>query len=473
MPRTSTTSKTTTIPMPQPTAYQNLLLECPLSMDLVMPGPRGSGKSRGLLWLCARDVAVLKDKGRFLFLRASFPSLREVEADMRQFFPLIHPGAKYNASTCIWQFPNGATLELGYISDERSFTRYLGRSFSTILVDEATLHPQPDGIDILRSCLRAPDGTPTRMIVAGNPSFIGHEWFKSRWIIPAAPLEFMVPSVFWCEQTQRQTVVLQAEIKDNPHLDLAQYTRDLELAAGGDQNRLLGWLRGDWEISAVGAALADVFSERRSQTRFDCIPQAGEHGRLICTADYGTASPSAFYIGWHDQETRDLTLIDELYTCARGRDGRREYHRGTHQTVQELVHMVAEWLEPWQIKLSDLSITIDNSANSDHAGFNDTAIAAMRRAGMRAKPIDPRLKDRQAGYLVVRQRLANAGRTNRGLYWDRRCEAWRDTACLLERDPKTMESVAKSPLDHSFDSIRYMCMLVERAGISGTSYRIW
>jgi hypothetical protein len=460
--------------MPQPTAYQNLLLECPLSMDLVMPGPRGSGKSRGLLWLCARDVAVLKDKGRFLFLRASFPSLREVEADMRQFFPLIHPGAKYNASTCIWQFPNGATLELGYCDGgEKSFTRYLGRSFSTIIVDEVTLNATPSGLDMLRSCLRAPDGTPTRMIAAGNPGFIGHEWFKTRWVEPAAPVEFMVPSVFYCEQTQRQTVVLQAEIKDNPHIDYATYTKDLELAAGGDQERLKAWLLGDWDISAVGAALADVFSERRSQTRFDQLPPA-HLGRVICGADWGTASPSAFYLGWCDNETKDLTLFDELYTCGRGRDGRREYHRGVHQTAEMMPAMVAEWIEPWGLKLAELSITMDNSADSDAMGINDTAIKIMRRGGMRVRPMPQQFKKREAGYVAVRQRLNNASRSPRGLYWDRRVEVWRDTACLLERDPKTGESVAKSVLDHSYDGVRYTCMLVDGMGQQGQSdYRVW
>jgi hypothetical protein len=260
-------------------------MECPLADDLVMPGPRRSGKSRGLLWLKARDVEILKDKARILFLRASFPSLREVESDMRGFLPLIHPSAKYNATSCIWSFANGALVELGYIDGTKSFNRYLGRSFSTIIVDEVTLNPTPEGIDMLRSCLRAPDGTPTRMIFAGNPGFIGHTWFKTRWIIPAQPLQFMVPSRFLCEQTSRWTVVLQAEIKDNPHIDYATYLRDLELAAGGDQERLRAWTLGDWDISAVGAALADVYSEKRSLKRFDEIPQPGERGRLLCVAD--------------------------------------------------------------------------------------------------------------------------------------------------------------------------------------------
>jgi hypothetical protein len=119
--------KTVQVALPEPTAYQSLMMESPLGDDLVLPGPPGSGKSRGLLWLIVRDVATLKDKARMLFLRASFPSLREVEADIRQFFPLVHPGAKYNASTCIWTFPNGATVELGNIEGQKRFTRYLVR----------------------------------------------------------------------------------------------------------------------------------------------------------------------------------------------------------------------------------------------------------------------------------------------------------------------------------------------------------
>jgi hypothetical protein len=363
-------------------------------------------------------------------------------------------------------------VELGYVDGQKSFNRYLGRSFSTIIVDEATLSPVPDGIDMLRSCLRAPDGTPTRMICAGNPGFPGNGWFLNRWIRPAAPLQFMVPSVFFCEQTQRQTVVIQAEIRDNPHLDYVQYARDLELAAGGDPERLKAWLYGDFEISGIGAALADVFSERRSLTRFDCLPPA-HTGRLLCSADWGTASPSAFYLVWADNETRDITLIDELYTCGRSRDGRREYHRGIHQTAAEMPAMVAEWIEPWGLKLADLSVTIDNSADSDAAGMNDTALKIMRRGGMRVKPMPQQLKKREAGYISVRQRLSNAQRSPRGLYWTTRCDAWRETACLLERDPKTGESVAKSPLDHSYDAIRYGCLLVDGTYNGPTNYRVW
>jgi hypothetical protein len=310
------------------------------------------------------------------------------------------------------------------------------------------------------------------MICAGNPGFIGHASFKSRWIEPAQPLQFMVPSVFYCEQTQRQTVVLQAEIKDNKHIDYATYTRDLELAAAGDQERLKAWLYGDWDISAVGAALADVYSERRSQTRFDIIPRI-DTGKLLCVGDYGTSSPCAFYLSWLDKETRDLTLIDELYTCGRGRDGRRELHRGIHQTVQELPGIVADWLERWNLKLADINITLDNSADTDAMGMNDTAIRALRRNGMRCQPIDPRMKAREAGYTSVRQRLFNAGRNPRGLYWDKRCEVWRDTANLLERDDRTGESVKKAPIDHAYDSIRYTCMVADAAIPGGTSYRLW
>lgn len=477
MPRVQqpTQPHTVQVEAPQATPYQKLMMESPLNEDLILPGPRGSGKSRGLLWLIVRDVAILKQQARMLFLRASFPSLREVEQDMRRFFPLVHPGATYNATSCLWSFPNGATCELGYIDGEKTFNRYLGRSFSTIIVDEATLHGTPDGIGLLRSCLRAPDGTPTRMIVAGNPGFIGTQWFRTRWILPAYPLQFMVPARFFCEQTERWTVVLQASIRDNPHLNYDVYVKDLELAAAGDPERLKAWVLGDWDISSVGAALADVYSEKRSLARFDAIPFHGENapGRLMCVGDYGTASPCAFYLAWVDKFTKDITLIDELYTCGRGRDGRRELHRGIHQTVTELPGIVADWLEPWRLRLADISITIDNSADTDAGGFNDTAVRALRRGGMRVKPIDPRMKDREAGYISVRQRLFNAGRNPRGLYWTTRCEAWRDTANLLERDDRTGESVKKSPIDHPYDGIRYLCMLVDRGFSGQATFRLW
>jgi hypothetical protein len=196
-------------------------------------------------------------------------------------------------------------------------------------------------------------------------------------------------------------------------------------------------------------------------------------GKLMVVGDYGTASPCAFYLSYLDYETRDITLIDELYTCGRGRDGRRELHRGIHQTAQELVGIVADWLQRWDIRLSDQDVVIDNSADSDAMGMNDTAIKIMRRAGMRCRPIDQRFKSREAGYISVRQRLYNAGRNPRGLYFDKRCEVWRDTACLLERDSKTGESVLKSPLDHSYDSIRYTCMLADAGTPMNTNYRIW
>lgn len=148
-------------------------------------------------------------------------------------------------------------------------------------------------------------------------------------------------------------------------------------------------------------------------------------------------------------------------------------HRGIHQTVTELPGIVADWLEPWRLRLAEISITIDTSANTDAGGFNDTAVRALRRGGMKVKPIDPRMKDREAGYISVRQRLFNAGRNPRGLYWTTRCEAWRDTANLLERDDRTEESVKKSPIDHPYDGIRYLCMLVDRGVIGQTTFRVW
>jgi hypothetical protein len=458
--------------MPQPTLLQQRAMEIPLTSDALLVGGRGGGKTHALFWLMVRDSEIQKQDYRCLFLRASFPSLSEVILQLRTFIPLLLPGSTYNSTTTTWTLSNGGIIELGYLDSARSFERYLGRSYSCLIIDEISLHPTPEYIDLLRSCLRAPPSVPTRMLAACNPGFAGSLWLRQRYVIPAGNLYSLVPSYFLCEATGRWTTVITSTLTDNPHIDREEYEKEIRIAAGCDTGRLAAWLNGDWSADVSGSLYADVFSNKRSLVQYDSVP-SGDLGRLLCVGDFGTYSPTALYLGWVDNFTKDITLLTELYTAARGRDGRPDYSRGVNQTIDDLPLMIGEWLEQWQIRLSDITIYLDNSANTDANGLG-TAITAMRKRGLRVKPINAAIKHRAEGAQHLRRRLQRAGRGDGGLYWTKYCPALMDTLALIERDEREPEAPKKMPFDHAGDAVRYLVMMVDSKMQQGqANYRMW
>ncbi len=129
-----------------------------------------------------------------------------------------------------WSFPSGATLSFGYLDTENDKYRYQSADFQYVGFDEASQFTESQ-YRYLFSRLRRlnTSDVPTRMRAASNPGGVGHEWVKKRFI--------------------GKDTHYQASLKDNPHIDAAEYRQNL---ANLDPITRQQLEHGDWDAYAGG-----------------------------------------------------------------------------------------------------------------------------------------------------------------------------------------------------------------------------
>jgi predicted phage terminase large subunit-like protein len=142
--------------------------------------------------------------------------------------------AHWDDETHTWTFPSGATLTFGYLDSEKDKYRYQGTAFQFIGFDELTQFTETQ-YQYLFSRLVRPEGStlPIRMRCTSNPGGTGHAWVKQRFI----------------KGVKEDRVFVPAGLRDNPHVDQAEYIRSLDNLDHITRAQLLN---GDWDISGEG-----------------------------------------------------------------------------------------------------------------------------------------------------------------------------------------------------------------------------
>lgn len=212
-------------------------------------GSAGGGKSSALLM--AALMYVDEPGYHALLLRRHFTDLIQADA----LIPRAHDwlggtAAHWNDNDRCWTFPSGSTLSFGYMSGPRDHERYQGAAWQFVGWDELTQFPEHQ-YRYLFSRQRRPEGSPLplRMMGAGNPGGIGHDWVFERLIVGGTlPRRFFMP----------------ASLDDNPHLDRVEYAKSLEELDPITRDQLL---RGVWVLPRG----ARTFSRDwwRGRNRFD------------------------------------------------------------------------------------------------------------------------------------------------------------------------------------------------------------
>lgn len=95
--------------------------------EVLYGGAAGSGKSDALVIdaLGGQIGAVQLPEYRALFLRRTYPELKEIVDRTQAIYPAIAPGARFVEPE--WRFPSGARLELGYLDRDTDVMRYQSR----------------------------------------------------------------------------------------------------------------------------------------------------------------------------------------------------------------------------------------------------------------------------------------------------------------------------------------------------------
>lgn len=432
----------------EPTRFQARVLSVPEDVDLFLGGGRGGGKSHCKALLILRHVEQYRERARVLYVRKTYKGLADFELVLRTLFSAAYGStATYNAAEHVFRLPYGY-VELAQVDSLAAYDKVQGRSFTLIMVDELTQWADPTVIDMLRSNLRGPSGVPLRTVYAGNPGGAGHQWVASRYVLPGrawAPFETS-PSKFCVHAPSTH--------QDNPHVDSADYERQLRAACGGDEDLLRAWTEGDWTV-ARGAFFGGCLSpERCAIDPWDKIPTGW---RTFLAHDFGTSSPSATYLiarspGEIGPDGRfyprdSLIAIDELATARPNRP-----NEGMGWTVPRLGEAIVEMCARWQAPARGAA---DDAIFARARGFQAATIAdEFAQAGVQFSPSAKGL--RKSGWQRMRTLLSQAGSSDRpGLYLSRTCRyAW-ETLPALPRDPRDPEDVDSDAPDHAADALRY------------------
>jgi len=270
--------------VPTPKQHAGLLIP---QREMMYGGAAGGGKSDLLLMAALQYVDVPGYSA--LLLRRTFKEL-ELEGGLleRSWEWLNQTDAVPHDGGMKWTFGGdghsmdedgkAAVLQFGYLDGPNDHLRYQGAHFQFAGFDELT-HFREKQYRYLFSRTRRPkisDETPDwkremienlqrvplRVRAASNPGGPGHEWVKNRF------------GIFWEEGDDRETmprlchrpefvksrdrVFLPASLKDNPHLDQAEYERSLDELDSTTRQQLL---YGDWDAVEPGEMFREEFFE--------------------------------------------------------------------------------------------------------------------------------------------------------------------------------------------------------------------
>jgi hypothetical protein len=437
-------------------SFQRRLLAVPEELDVFVGGGRGGGKSYGLALISLRHAEQYGRHARILYLRRSYRGLADFELLTRDLFATIYGmGARYNAAEHVWKLPGGGYLELGQLETPGDYSKYQGRSFTLLMVDEAGQYAEPLLLDHLRSNLRGPKDVPTRMLVAANPGGVGHHWLACRYVFRAAPW-----TIFHEEASGRQWVYAPSTFRENDFIDREQYLAQLEAACPDDAELLRAWTDGDWAVNR-GAYFAAVLEESRvALDPWEWIPDGWA---TYLAHDFGSSAPSVTYVvavspgeelGGRYFPRNSLLLVDELAAVKRG-----QLNSGLGWTTQQISEAIRAMCSKWRIAPAGVA---DDSIFAATGHQTGSLADEFRTHGVyfsRAKK-----GGRVAGWQVMRRLLANAGKADRaGLYVSRACEYFWATVPYLARDDRRIEDVDSDGPDHAADAARYACMALRPA----------
>lgn len=442
--------------------FQERALLLPEEVDVFLGGGRGGGKSYALALLALRHAEQYGAAARVLYIRRTYKGLADFELLTRDLFGSVYGAtARYNSAEHVWRLPNGGYVELGQLETHADYSKYQGRSFTLLLIDEAGQYPDSALLDILRSNLRGPKGLPIRAVIAANPGGVGHHWLAKRYVFKAAPW-----SPFDEEKSGRLWIYAPSTFIGNQFIDRDQYQEQLRSSCPDDAELLRAWVEGDWAI-ARGAYFANVLDEGRNAVEpWQKVP-AGWNTYL--THDFGSSAPSVTYIvakspGGEGPDGKfyprdSLVLIDELATCKRDRPG-----EGLGWTVPILGEAIIEMCKRWPVKPRGVA----DDAIFAQGGHGGGSIAdEFQRCGVYFRPA--RKADRLSGWNIMRRLLADAGKPDvAGLYIARTCEYFWSTVPYLARDQKRVEDVDSSGPDHGADAVRYGCLRRDDRMMVGT-----
>lgn len=235
--------------------------------EVLYGGARGGGKSdAGIAWLL---YGVGEPKYRALVIRKNYVDLLDWFDRAARIYCSPPFNAKASGKNC-FEFPSGAKIHLGHLSDSGAYQKYQGHEYQAMLVEELTQIPSEElYLKLIASCRSTVKGLRPQVFCTCNPGEVGHAWVKRRFVSPSVPMTPFVDAV-----SGRSRIYVPATVSDNPALMEAdpEYVKFLDSLP---EDLKAWWRYGSWEQQKVKGAIygdeIDVAVADNRITRVDFV----------------------------------------------------------------------------------------------------------------------------------------------------------------------------------------------------------
>lgn len=399
--------------------------------EVFLGGAVGGGKTDALL------IHQLKRRQEIpgtmgLFLRRTYPEL-EMSAIRRAKELLLPTGqVKWQEQHKRFIWPNGSMLQFGYAERYDDLYRYQSAQFEDICIDEASQFTEDEYLFLMSRLRTTKPGVKCFMRLASNPGGPGHAFLKKRFVDVARN------TTYTDGETGLTRRFIPATLDDNPYIDKAAYERRLA-AMPEDLRRMYRY--GEWDVFS-----GQVFSEFRREIHVVRPFEVPDWWRKWIGNDPGYGDHFAWY--WFAADQDGTVYIYREYTNASGE--RIPYSEQARKVVDlnggEKIDFVVTGMDAFNPHPETGRSIIDYYREGGISWGFLRPVHGPQSRKLRAATLHEYLKPYMDG---------NTGKQTARLKIFATCEKLIETLPMLTADKNDLEAVAKSGLDHWFDSCTY------------------
>lgn len=280
---------------------QKLFMDATDVDEVLFGGAAGGGKS--YVQVLDNLVYAINYPGiKQLILRRTYP---ELEKSLIRTALGLYPKEiyRYNSSKHTMEFVNGSITDFGYCDKENDVFAYQSLEYDVIRFDEGT-HFTQFMYEYLETRIRGANDFPKQRKVTSNPGNVGHQYFKSRFVDIAPPMEKYTYSLPGSSKTKTR-LYIPARVYDNKFIMEKDPEYVLRLESQPEEIRK-ALLDGSWDLYE-----GQYFPEF-SRDIHVCQPfPIPEHWRIYFTMDYGLDMLAGYWIAV-DEMNRGY-VVAEVY----------------------------------------------------------------------------------------------------------------------------------------------------------------
>lgn len=447
------TLERTVVWQPHP-GFQTRFLRNP-AFEVLGGGAAGPGKTDALMMGALRYIG--EPWCKVLFLRRSFPELREVMDRAHKLFPGL--GGSWKEQEKRWTFPSGATYEFGYADRYADLMQYDGREFTEVAWDELGHVPEERWwLYIMTRIRSAHPAARLRARASAMPGGVGNAWIRKRFVDPCGPEggSYIVTRMVEGTEEVRTIAYVPGRLDENPTID-SPGNREYRISLMAQPEAIRrALLDGDWE-AAEGLAFPELGWDTHGIPARPPEPWWHQWGGF----DWGFAHWAVFW--WFARDDRGRTIVVDTIWMRRLHPDQLAEAIWERVPVDRL-SIVYAGRDCW-----DVVQARGNQGPTIAETFTNAGMP-LAEADIRRKPGFSLMRD----LISYRKRGANGEDIEPRLVWmdtidNRRTVAQLETLVLNPSDPEDVLKVNADPTtgeggDDAYDAGRYGLLSYEPAG---------